>query len=170
MYENARVLLKSSNKLDFRKAYDDLGYIESINPNYKNAQKLMDDAQFKGTDFVNVYAVNETDMIIPKQLQNDLLDFSTYGLNDKWTVYHNVRQKNINYDYSMILNFREIHISPEQIKEKEFVKEKEIKDGFKMLLDSRGKPVKDSLGRPVKVENFKKITIKIFEFRQFKAW
>jgi hypothetical protein len=169
LYENAQVLLKSSNKLDSRKAYDDLNYIESINPNYKNTRILMNDAQFKGTDFVNVYAANETNMVIPKQLQDDLLDFSTYGLNDKWTVYHNVRQKNINYDYGLILNFREIHISPEQIKEKEFVKEKEIKDGVKTLLDSKGKPVKDSLGRPVKVDNFKKITIRIFEFRQFKA-
>lgn len=169
LYENALVLLKSFNKLDYRKAYDDLGYIESINPNYKNVKKLMDDAQFKGTDFVNVYASNETNMVIPKQLQNDLLDFSAYGLNDKWTVYHNVKQKNIAYDYGLILNFREIYISPEQIKEKEFIKEKEIKDGVKTLLDSRGKPVKDSLGKPIKVDNFKKITIRIFEFRQFKA-
>jgi hypothetical protein len=169
LYENAQVLLKSSNKLDSRKAYDDLAYIESINPDYKNVKKLMDDAQFKGTDFVNVYAINETNMIIPKQLQNDLLDFNAYGLNDKWTVYHNVRQKNINYDYGLILNFREIYISPEQTKEKEFIKEKEVKDGVKTLLDTRGKPVKDSLGREIKVDNFKKIKIRIFEFRQFKT-
>jgi hypothetical protein len=98
-----------------------------------------------------------------------MLDFSAYGLNDKWTVYHNVKQKNVSYDYSLILNFKEIYISPEQIKEKEFIKEKEIKDGVKTLLDSRGKPVKDSLGRSIKVDNFKKIKIRIFEFRQFKA-
>lgn len=169
LYDNAVVLLKSTNKLDSRKAYDDLAYIESINPNYKNAKKLMDDAQFKGTDFVNVYATNETEMIIPKQLQNDLLDFSTYGLNDKWTVYHSVKQKNVKYDYGLILNFREIYISPEQIKEKEFIKEKQIKDGVKTLFDSKGNPVKDSLGRPVKVDNFKTIKINIYEYKQYKA-
>lgn len=169
LYDNAVVLLKSTNKLDSRKAYDDLAYIESINPNYKNAKKLMDDALFKGTDFVNVYATNETEMIIPKQLQNDLLDFSTYGLNDKWTVYHSLKQKNVKYDYGLILNFREIYISPEQIKEKEFIKEKQIKDGLKTLFDSRGNPVKDSLGRPVKVDNFKTIKINIYEYRQYKA-
>ncbi|RUT71607.1 hypothetical protein D0817_02660 [Flavobacterium cupreum] len=169
LYDNAGVLLKSTNKLDSRKAYDDLAYIESINPNYKNAKKLMDDALFKGTDFVNVYATNETEMIIPKQLQNDLLDFSTYGLNDKWTVYHSIKQKNVKYDYGLILNFREIYISPEQIKEKEFIKEKQIKYGVKTLFDSRGNPVKDSLGRPVKVDNFKTIKINIYEYRQYKA-
>lgn len=169
LYDNAQVLLKSPNKLDARKAFDDLNYIESINPNYKNAKKLMLDAEFKGTDFVNVYATNETNMIIPKQLQNDLLDISTYGLDDKWTVYHSVKQKSISYDYGLIVNFREINISPEQIKEKEFIKEKQVKDGVRTLTDSRGNPVKDSLGRPVKVDNFRTLKINIYEFRQYKA-
>lgn len=169
LYDNAAVLLKSKVKTDYRKAYDDLAYLEKINPGYKNVKTLMEEAQFKGTDFVNVYSQNQTNLVIPKQLQDDLLDISTYGLNDKWTVYHNVRQKNISYDYSLIVNFRDIIISPEQIKEKEFIKEKQVKDGVKPLLDSRGNAVKDSLGRPIKVDNFKNIKINIFEFRQFKS-
>ena len=169
LYENASALLKSNNKLDFRKAYDDFFYLESINPGYKNVKKLMEDAQFKGTDFVDVYAKNETNMVIPKLLQDDLLDFKTYGLNDKWTVYHSLRQKNVTYDYSLIINFRQIIISPEQIKEKEFIKERQVKDGVKTLLDSRGKPVKDSLGKEIKVDNYKLLRANIYEFRQFKS-
>jgi len=169
LYENASALLKSNNKLDFRKAYDDFFYLESINPGYKNVKKLMEDAQFKGTDFVDVYAKNETNMVIPKLLQDDLLDFKTYGLNDKWTVYHSLRQKNVTYDYSLIINFRQITISPEQIKEKEFIKERQVKDGVKTLLDSRGKPVKDSLGKEIKVDNYKLLRANIYEFRQFKS-
>lgn len=169
LYDNASALLKSNNKLDFRKAYDDFAYLESINPGYKNTKKLMDDAQFKGTDFVNVYAKNETNMVIPKQLQDDLLDFKTYGLNDKWTVYHSAKQKNVTYDYSLVINFRQINISPEQIKEKEFIKEKEVKDGVKTLLDSRGRPVKDSLGKEIKVDNYRLLRANIYEFRQFKS-
>lgn len=169
LYENASALLKSNNKLDIRKAYDDFFYLESINPNYKNTKKLMADAQFKGTDFVDVYAKNETNMVIPKMLQDDLLDFKTYGLNDKWTVYHSARQKNVNYDYSLVINFRQIFISPEQIKEKEFIKERQVKDGVKTLLDSRGRPVKDSLGKEIKVDNFKMLRATVYEFRQFKS-
>ncbi|MFH6994622.1 hypothetical protein [Flavobacterium sp. FlaQc-48] len=169
LYENASALLKSNNKMDFRKAYDDFFYLESINPGYKNTKKLMDDAQFKGTDFVDVYATNETNMVIPKMLQDDLLDFKTYGLNDKWTVYHSLRQKNVTYDYSLIINFRQINISPEQIKEKEFIKERQVKDGLKTLLDSRGRPVKDSLGKEIKVDNYRILRANIYEFRQFKS-
>jgi hypothetical protein len=108
-------------------------------------------------------------MVIPVRLQNDLLDFSTFGLNDKWTVYHSNRLKDITYDYGLIVNFRAINISPEQIKEKEFIKEKQIKDGLKTLLDANGNVVKDSLGNPIKVDNFKTIRVNIYEFRQFKA-
>lgn len=169
LYENASALLKSNNKLDFRKAYDDFSYLESISPNYKNTKKLMEDAQFKGTDFVDVYAKNETNMVIPKPLQDDLLDFKTYGLNDKWTVYHSLRQKGIVYDYSLIVNFVQINISPEQVKEKEFIKERQIKDGVKTLLDSRGRPVKDSLGREIKVDNYRMLRANVYEFRQFKS-
>jgi len=169
LYDNSKALLLTKDKMSFRKAYDDLSYLETINPGYKDSSKLMAEAEFKGTDFVNVYAKNETNMVIPVRLQNDLLDISTYGLNDKWTVYHSNKQKGINYDYGLIVNFRQINISPEQIKEKEFIKEKQIKDGVKTLLDVRGNVVKDSLGNPIKVDNFKTIRVNIYEFRQFKS-
>ena len=169
LYANAKKLMTSKNKLDFRQAFDDLTYLEKLNPNYKDVRTLMDDAQFKGTDFVHVYTKNETNMVIPVKLQDDLLDFSTYGINDKWTVYHNNKQKNISYDFAMMVNFRAIAISPEQIKEKQFIKEKQIKDGVKNLVDANGNIVKDSLGKPIKVDNMKSITVSIYEFTQFKS-
>lgn len=169
LYANAKKLMTSKNKLDFRQAFDDLSYLDKLNPNYKDVRALMDEAQLKGTDFVNVYTKNETNMVIPQRLQDDLLDFSTYGLNDKWTVYHNNRQKNINYDYGMIVNFRGINMSPEQVREKQFIKEKQIKDGVKNLYDTNGNIVKDSLGNPIKVDNFKTISVSVYEFTQFKS-
>ncbi|MCG2612081.1 hypothetical protein LZZ90_11235 [Flavobacterium sp. SM15] len=169
LYDNSKLLLKTSDKMTIRRAYDDLAYLDNINPGYKDVKQLMDEAQFKGTDFVNVYTKNETNMIIPQRLQNDLLDFSTFGLNDKWTVYHSNRQKGITYDYGMIVNFRQINISPEQVKEKEFVKEKQVKDGTKPLLDANGNQVKDERGNVIMVDNFKTIRANIYEFRQFKA-
>ena len=169
LYDNAKGLLGTKDKVNYRRAYDDLVYLDQLTPNYKDVRKLMEDAKFKGTDFVNVYTKNETKIIIPTDLQTALLDFSTYGLNDKWTAYHSAKQKNIVYDYAMLVNFRQINISPEQIKEKEFVNEKEIVDGKKKLLDARGRVVKDSLGKDVMVDNIKVVRIKINEFRQFKT-
>ncbi|GIZ08673.1 hypothetical protein FUMI01_14000 [Flavobacterium sp. UMI-01] len=169
LYANSKKLLLSNNKMDFRKAYDDLNYINQINPNYKDVVKLMDDAQFKGTDFVMVSTKNETNMVIPTRLLNDLLDFNTYGLNDKWTVYHNTKTKGINYDYEMVVNFRDIQISPEQIKEREFVKERLIKDGQKKQLDANGKVVLDKNGKEILIDNMVKATVRIYEIKQLKT-
>lgn len=169
LYDNSKALLASKDKMSIRRAYDDLVYLDQLNPGYKDVAKLMDEAKFKGTDYVSVYTKNETNMVIPVRLQNDLLDFSTFGLNDKWTVYHSNRLKDINYDYGLIVNFRQINISPEQVKEKEFIKEKQIKDGSKPLVNAQGQQVKDSLGNVIMVDNFKTIRINIYEFRQFKS-
>lgn len=169
LYDNAKKLLASKNKLVIREAYDDLVYLDKLNPNYKDVRDLMDQAQFRGTDFVLVSTKNDTQMVIPVRLQDDMLDFSTYGINDKWTVYHNKKQSNIAYDFAMIVNFREIKISPEQVREKQFVKEKQIKDGTKPLLDANGVQVKDENGKPIVVDNMKTVTASIYEFTQFKS-
>ncbi len=169
LYSNAKSLLLTSDKMNFRKAYDDLTYLNKITPNYKNTSELLNEAHFKGTDFVTVYTKNETNMIIPVRLQNDLLDFNTYGLDSKWTEFHGSKQKGIIYDYEMAIRFIDILVSPEQIKEREFIKERQIKDGQKKLLDANGKEVIDDKGKVVMVDNLKNVSVQIYEFRQFKS-
>ena len=169
LYDNSKALLLTKNKSNARKAFDDLDYLNRINPNYKDANKFMAEAREKGTDYVLVSLQNDTNQLIPARLQSDLMDFNTYGLDQKWTFFDNSKQKGVIYDYGLILNFQQIDISPEQIKEKEFIKEKQIKDGLKTLLDSRGNIVKDSLGKPIQVDNLKTVQIRIYEFYQLKA-
>lgn len=169
LLDNAKALLKKNNKKDYRKAFDDLSYLNRINPNFKEVNELLNEAKLKGSDYVVVSTKNETNMIIPARLQSDLLDFNTYGLNDKWTVYHNLEQKGITYDYGISIRFRDVIISPEQIKEREFIKERRIKDGQKKLIDANGKEVIDEKGKVVFVDNLKDITVRINEFRQFKS-
>ncbi|MGZ9676030.1 hypothetical protein [Flavobacterium sp. GNP001] len=169
LFGNAKKLMGTPDKMKYRAAYDDLEYLNKINPNYKNTVDLMDECLAKGADYVHVYTKNETNMIIPVRLQNDLLDFSTLGLNDRWTVYHSNKVRNLTYDYGMLINFRQINISPEQIKEREFVKERVIKDGVKKLIDANGKEVLDEKGKPVMVDNLVTVNARIYEFKQFKA-
>lgn len=169
LYAKAKSLLSTSDKMNFRKAFDDLTFLNKISPNYKNVIDLLNEAKYKGTDFVSVYTKNETNMIIPVKLQNELLDFNTYGLNSNWTEFHGSKQKGINYDYEMLISFTAIHISPEQIKEKEFIKEKQIVDGQKKLLDTNGKEVLDNTGKVVMVDNLRNVTVRIFESRQLKS-
>lgn len=169
LYNNAVALLKSNNKMDYRYAYEDFQEIEHINPNFKDVRQLINTAHQMGTDYVIVNMKNDTQKVIPKRLETDLLNFSTYGLNQLWTVYHNTPTKDVKYDYNMLVNLRQINVSPEQIKERQIIKEKQIVDGKKNLVDNKGNAVKDSLGKVIQVDNLKTIRCEYYEFRQFKS-
>lgn len=169
IYTNASALLNSDNKLDNRAAFEQFKDIEDINPNYKDVRQLIDVAHQKGIDFVLVEMINDTEKVIPQRLEDDLLNFSTYGINNLWTVYHNTKDEAIAYDYNMHVNLRQINTSPEQIKERQLIKEKQIKDGKKLLLDEQGNQVKDSLGNAIEVDNLKTVRCEFYEFRQFKT-
>jgi len=169
LYTNAKALMLTNNKMNYRRVYDDLIYLDKINHNYKDVASIIDEAQLKGTDYVIVNTKNETNMIIPAQLQSDLLDFKSYNLNDKWTVYHTVKQKDTYYDYGMLISFRSILISPEQIKEREFFKERKVVDGQRKQVDDNGKIVLDRQGKPIMIDNVINASVKINEVRQFKS-
>jgi len=169
LYDNAQALLLTTGKSNHRRAYDDLMYLDQINPGYKNVADLIEQARFKGTDYVSVHTKNETSMIIPARLNNDLLNFTTQGLNDKWTVYHSARQPGVNYDFGIIINFKNIAVSPEHIKERQFVAEREIIDGRRQLTDRRGRVVRDSLGNIIMVDVKKMVSADVWEFTQSKA-
>lgn len=169
LYTNAKSLFKSSNKYDYRKVYDDLTYLEKITPNYRDTRRLIEKAHAKGTDYVLVSMKNKTRKIIPKRLSKDLLDIGTYGFDDLWTVYHSARNKKIRYDYGLELTLRDINISPEQIREKQFVKERQVKDGWKYLLDKEGNQVIDKDGKKVKVDKMVKVSCELYQFTQFKS-
>ena len=170
LYSNSKKALDNNfQKKEFRNIYSDLKYLDDINPQYKDTRILMKEAHYKGTDFIYVYIQNQTNMVIPMRLEEDLLNFDTYKLNDFWTIYHSNKQPQQQYDFELELNLREINISPERVKEKVIVKEKEVKDGWKYLVDKDGNEVKDSLGNTIKVDKFKTIRSKVNKFTQFKS-
>lgn len=171
LYRNAIKVFDTNkkDKISYKRAYEDLKYLERIYPGYKNVETLKREAHAIGTDYVFVSVHNETDQIIPRRLEDDLLAIDTYGLNDFWTVYHSRKLKNINYDFDLELNFRSINVSPEQIREKEIIKERLVKKGYKYLLDDKGNQVKDSLGNKIKVDNFVTARCKLYRFTQFKS-
>ena len=169
LYGKASNLLKSNDKRVIREAYQELSYLESINPNFRNTRNLMKEAHERGSNYVKVTIENQTQQVIPQRLEEDLLNFDTYGLNKFWTVYHAQPDQNFNYDYGMQLQLKHINISPEQIREKEILREKEIKDGWEYLLDGNGNVMKDSLGNDIKTDKFINISARFLESHQTKS-
>ncbi len=169
LYRKVKIIFNTNNKLNYRTAYNDLEYIEKINPNFKDVRNLMTIAHNRGLDFVIVSMKNQTQKVIPKRLQQDLLNFDTYGLNDFWTVYHGNKDLNIKYDFGLELNLREIQVSPEQLREKEIIREKEVKDGFTYLLDDKGNQVLDKEGNKIKIDKMVRVRCELYQFTQLKS-
>ncbi|TLP81302.1 hypothetical protein [Maribacter sp. ACAM166] len=170
LYNKATTLLETANyKSDYRTAYSDLNYLEELNPNYKNVVTKKEEAYQKGLDYVIVEMTNNTDKVIPKRLEDELLNLNTYGLNTHWTEYHTNRIQNQIYDYQMEVSFQNINISPEQINEKQISKERQIKDGYSFVEDRNGNVVSDSLGNSIKVDKFKTVRCDFYQFTQFKS-
>ncbi|MGB5647549.1 hypothetical protein [Muriicola sp.] len=169
LFDNALSLFNNaSNKLDYRRAYEDFRYLDEINPGFANTKEQMELAYQKGLDFVKVKMINDTQMVIPNRLEEELLNFNTFGLDDLWTQYHTNPLNEVTYDYEMQVAFRNINISPEQVNEKQFIKEKQVVDGYRYLEDENGNLVKDSLGNEIKVDNFKTVTCNYYQFTQQK--
>lgn len=170
LYHNATTLLSNATqKQDYRNAYEDFSYLSEINPGYEDHKEKMEEAYAKGLDYVKVDMVNHTDQIIPVKLEEELLNFNTYGLNNQWTEYHTNHLPQIRYDYTMDVTLRQINISPEQVSEKQIIKEKQIKDGQEYLLDRNGNVVKDSLGNKIKIDKFRTVRCNFYQFTQFKT-
>lgn len=170
LFDNAEDLLKNAkSKQDYRKAYKDFVYLEEINPGFEDTSQKIEDAYNKGVDHVEVQMMNNSNQIIPNRLAEELLNFNTFGLDDLWTKYHNTSLSNIKYDYEMQISLNQIDVSPEQLSEKEFIKEKQIKDGYQYAVDTNGNVVKDSLGNKIKIDKFKTVRCRFQEFSQFKS-
>lgn len=161
--------LQRNTVLDARKAFNYFSDLKSLQPDYLGLDNKLKDAHFKGTDFVFVKLNNHSGQIIPFRLEQELLDFNTYGLDDFWTEYHNRRDNGIHYTFGIDLNFKDILISPERISEKEFQRKKVIKDGWEYVLDRYGNVMKDSLGNDIKVDKFITVTAAVTYTEQTKA-
>ena len=168
--ESSKNLIKSNSKIGYRNAYEYLSLIELINPNYKETRSLIDLCLEKGKDNFLLSVYNESNSVLFKQLQEDILNINGYGLNSKWKLFHTANDNfNGNFDYFIELAFKAFIISPERINERESVKEKNIKDGFTYVLDTNGNVMKDSLGNDIKVDKIVKISAKKIEFEQTKS-
>ncbi|MFK7812470.1 MAG: hypothetical protein AB8B59_08250 [Maribacter sp.] len=170
LFDNTEDLLKNAKtKQDYRKAYKDFVYLEKINPGFEDTSEKIEEAYSKGVDYVEVQMLNNSNQIIPTRLGEELLNFNTFGLDDFWTKYHSNPLSTIEYDYGMQVSLNQIDISPEQISEKEIIREKQIKDGYQYAVDTNGNVVKDSLGNKIKIDKFKTVRCKFQEFTQYKS-
>ena len=168
--ELSKSLISKDDRLDYRNAYEYLIIIESINPNYLETRTLINLCLLRGKDHILLNVLNESNSVIYKQLQKDILNINSYDLNSKWKSFHTAKDNYLGKtDFYIDLAFKAFIISPERILEKENTKKKNIKDGYTYQLDNNGNVMSDSLGNDIKIDKIVEISAKTKEFSQSKS-
>ena len=96
--------------------YDDLMKIDQLSAKYKDCDQLRKIAIERGAEHFLVKMVNQSQTIMPQKFEEDLLDFSIQDINKLFKVYHTYYSSEIDYDYIIRMNIRNIQFSPEREK------------------------------------------------------
>ncbi len=169
LYAFASELMKHKTKADYRKAYQSFNEIKNYFVSFKDVDVLMNECYNKGQNYVQVQYRNNTNLIIPKDFETNLLQIDVQQFNSNWVKYYSSLDKtNIDFDYFIVMNIRDINISPEQLREREYPEERTIEDGWQYVLDSKGNVKKDTLGNDIRVKKYSTVRCIIKETSQSK--
>ncbi len=160
---------QKNDRFAARKAYSDLKKIDAYYRDYKDKEILKTTAKQLGISHVFVRMMNNSGMIMPERFEQDLLKIYVNNLDSEWLDFATRQQEGLTYDYHIVMNIRQVSVTPEQQREREYVEERDVQDGNEPVLDGRGNPKKDSLGRPITKPRYRHVKAKILEVQQQKS-
>ena len=167
-YAHALTLLDKNNQGDARQAYNELLKVKNFSSNYKDVDKQLTRAKDIGTSYVLFKMKNATGVPLPPNFEDELTKISLNELNGEWVRYYTTEVKGMTYDYTILVNMKNINVSPEGVKETAFTETKTIPDGFNYALDSKGNVMKDTAGNDIKIPKNKTISCNVVETYQTK--
>ena len=167
-YQNGLDYLERGDRESARLAYREFERTKFIYDNYKNVDQYLNEALFLGTSNVLFKVENNSEVILPRDFDYELKKISLKDLNRQWTNFDTYADTSLYYDYYIVLDLKQIRVSPESIDKESFTETKEVQDGMKYVFDENGNVKKDSLGNDIKVPNMVTISAKVTESRQHK--
>lgn len=162
-------LAEHGDKLAAREAYDEFAKIGRYYKSYRDEDRLMEKAVNLGTVYVLFKMENRSNAILPRDFERELKKMSVRNLDKAWRTVHLNPESGIDYDYTVTMKLREIETSPNLIKEREYVDDKTIEEGWEYVLDANGNVRKDSAGNDIKIPKKVLIKARVFETYQHKA-
>lgn len=167
-YQKGIEYLNRGDKQSARLAYREFENVSAFYNDYKDVKRLMNEALFYGTTNVLFTVENNSEVILPQDFDLELKKISLHELEDLWTNYDTSADTALRYDYYIVLNLKEISISPERIDRTTYTETGEIQDGMKYVFDKNGNVKKDSLGNDIRVPNIITVSADVTESRQHK--
>ena len=161
--------LDHNRKSDATEAYKALQRIDRYFHNYENKEALKDTAHHYGMTRVLLESRNASDVIMPADLEDELLSINLADLNSFWTGFYIRPPETAPLDYRAIIEIDELEVSPERESETIYVDTREVQDGFTYILDQEGNVAKDTLGNDIKEDRYVDIRAEVYELTREKA-
>ncbi len=163
--------MKLQSKEGYRQAYFNFLKVREYRANdYPDLNNLILDAKYFGTSRVLLEVIGNARIQLPNDFYDNIGNINLSGLNSTWVEYYlEDKTRDMQYDYFITVELQNILVTPEELTKREYVKTKEIQDGFEYVLDNRGNVRKDSLGNDIKVPKYVQISCKVIEAKQFKT-
>jgi hypothetical protein len=155
--QGVAMFTQASTKAEYRTAWELLNETEALHPDFKDTREMMSLARERGIYNVLLTAQNLTGMELPEMLEAELLDVSKTNNRNTWAQYYRYPNRQISYDYEVVLALDQILISPDRLHENQKTFEKVISEGKKVVVNRKGEVIRDSLGNPVETEQLKKV-------------
>lgn len=159
----------NGNQIDARNAHKNLEDLIYIDPVYKsNLNELLQKAKNKGSSFVLTSLKNNISAISNDSL-NDLNTINSSNFNNPWVIYHNKKDRNIKYDYEVLITLYKLSFEPEKTLQETVPQEAKIQDGWQYQLDGNGNVMKDDKGNDIKVPKYSTVKAEVVLFQQNKS-
>jgi len=169
-YAHGLELMKSNIKESYRQAYYEFRRAKDYIGDYEGIDNKILDAKLKGMSKAFVAIQNKSILKFPKEFEDDLLALDLPRLNSEWVEYHTQNlDPNIQYDYIINVNVKNIAVSGDNTMQRDSVIKKEIEDGYTYVLDKKGNVMKDTLGNDIKQKKYKTVQCALVETIQRKS-
>ncbi len=169
-YAHGNELMKNKLKDSYRQAYYEFVRAKEYVGDYEGIDNKIDESKYLGMSRVLITLQNKSILQFPKDFEEELLAVDLPRINSEWVEY-NTRDldQNIQYDYFVNINIRNIAVSPDQTMQRDSVIKREVEDGYSYQLDKKGNVMKDSLGNDIKTKKYKALQCALIETVQSKA-
>ena len=149
-YAHGQTLLDSRTREGYRQAYYEFVRAKEYAGDYANIDNLIYETRMMGISRVLVRISNNSNINFPPEFEANLLALNLPRLNSEWVEYHSiVVDEDINFDYVVSVNIRQIGVSPDNVFQRDTLIKKNIEDGLQYVLDARGNVMKDTLGNDI---------------------
>ena len=151
-----------------RTAFRHFENIGKYRTDYKDITNLKEEAYALGLSRILVTMQNESNLVIPRQFEEELLELNFNRVQDFWNEYYTESPKNEVLDFSVIFHLRNINVGPEQLRESRQEYVREVRDGWEYVLDENGNVAKDTSGNDIRQDRYVNVRAEILRIAQTK--